>query len=96
MEASYRHARDGKGWPFGRDVYLSEIIERLVRVEGVDYVTRTKDERGQDVPALLVTSPATKKVKDESVPLDPYELVDFNVSNSTFTVPPPKQRDLKA
>ena len=88
--------RDGKGWPFGRDVYLSEIIERLVRVAGVDYVTRTRDAGGQVVPALVVISPATKTVKDESVPLEPYELVEFSVSNSTFTVPPPKQRDLRA
>lgn len=83
--------RDGKGWPFGRDVYLSEIIERLVHVAGVDYVTRTKDELDQVVPALLVVSPDTTKVRDESVPLEPYELVDFSVKDSKFTVPSPKQ-----
>jgi hypothetical protein len=88
--------RDGKGWPFGRDVYLSEIIERLVHVRGVDYVTRTKDERDRYVPALRVISPNTKTVIDDSVSLEPHELVDFSVSDTTFTVPPPPQRDLRA
>lgn len=29
---------DGKGWPFGRPVYVSEIYEIIDGVEGVDYV----------------------------------------------------------
>jgi hypothetical protein len=28
----------GKGWPFGRSVYISEIYEVIDKVEGVDYV----------------------------------------------------------
>jgi len=27
------------GWPFGRDVYVSELIQQLESVEGLDYVT---------------------------------------------------------
>jgi len=40
---------DGKGWPFGRPVYISEIHEIIDHTEGVDYVktvslnTTTKD-----------------------------------------------------
>jgi hypothetical protein len=30
--------RDGTGWVFGRDVYLSEVCEVLERVEGVDHL----------------------------------------------------------
>lgn len=30
---------NGDGWPFGRDVYASEIFEQIEAVEGVDYVT---------------------------------------------------------
>lgn len=30
---------DGKGWDFGRPVYISQIYEMIDRVEGVDYVT---------------------------------------------------------
>lgn len=29
----------GEGWPFGRDVYVSELVEQLEGVPGVDYVT---------------------------------------------------------
>lgn len=28
-----------RGWPFGRDVYVSELIEQIEAVQGVDYVT---------------------------------------------------------
>ena len=31
---------DGKGWPFGRDVFISEIYEVIDEVEGVDCVFR--------------------------------------------------------
>lgn len=33
---------DGKGWPFGRNVYVSEIYDILDRQRGVDYVKRTE------------------------------------------------------
>ncbi|GJG89723.1 hypothetical protein tb265_49040 [Gemmatimonadetes bacterium T265] len=29
---------DGEGWPFGRDVYLSDVAALLARVPGLDYV----------------------------------------------------------
>jgi hypothetical protein len=29
---------DGKGWPFGRDIYVSELYARLEIIEGLDYV----------------------------------------------------------
>ena len=31
---------DRPGWPFGRDVYRTEILQRLDGVEGVDHVSR--------------------------------------------------------
>jgi hypothetical protein len=30
----------GQGWPFGRSIFPSEISQQLVKVEGVDYVTK--------------------------------------------------------
>lgn len=36
---------DGAGWPFGRSVYVSELYELLDGIHGVDYVTRSTDER---------------------------------------------------
>lgn len=32
---------DGRGWPFGRDVYVSEIYQLLDQLPGVDYVKQT-------------------------------------------------------
>jgi len=29
---------DGKGWPFGRSIYISEIYEVIDCVEGVNYI----------------------------------------------------------
>jgi hypothetical protein len=31
---------DGRGWPFGRSIFPSEISRQLAKVAGVDYVTR--------------------------------------------------------
>lgn len=66
--------RDGKGWPFGRSVYLSEVIERLAQIPGVDYV-KTRN----NIPHLSVIAPANKEVKDGAIPLEPYELVDSSI-----------------
>ncbi|HUT18871.1 MAG TPA: hypothetical protein VM366_06900, partial [Anaerolineae bacterium] len=29
---------DGKGWPFGRDLYLSDLYATIQGVEGVEYI----------------------------------------------------------
>ena len=31
---------DSRGWPFGRSIFPSEISQQLVKVDGVDYVTK--------------------------------------------------------
>ena len=33
-----RGGPDGTGWPLGRDVYISEVVEVMVGVPGVDHV----------------------------------------------------------
>ena len=84
--------RDGKGWPFGRDVYLSEIIERLAGLSGVDYV-----ESGAN--SLVLIDPITKQAKPQSgnsIQLEPFELVDFRVIESKLkTVSAPDPRRLR-
>lgn len=76
--------RDGKGWPFGRHVYLSEIIERLAGLNGVEFV-----ENGR-APILLIdprTGKATEQ-PDNFVRLEPFELADFRANESEFTTRP--------
>ena len=45
---------DGRGWPFGRDVYLSDVAKLLEGVDGVDYV--------QQLELLLNLIPAGDRV----------------------------------
>lgn len=56
---------DGKGWPFGRNVYVSEIYDILDRQRGVDYVRRTEvpKQGGGTTPIdeLSVAEPARLK-----------------------------------
>jgi len=55
---------EGKGWPFGRNIYVSEIYELLAGLPGVDYVTRTKHPRtGEPMNELLVGDGYEARVK---------------------------------
>lgn len=72
--------RDGQGWPFGRAVYLSEIIERLAGLPGVEFV-----ESGA-APVLLIDKETGKPTPqpDDCLKIEPFELVDFRISDSQF------------
>ena len=39
---------DGRGWPFGRDVYRSEVLQVIDNVPGVDYVESLELFAGED------------------------------------------------
>jgi hypothetical protein len=57
--------KDGKGWPFGRTVYVSEIYEVIDGVEGVDYVeTGTVNLKKED-----------KQWQDADIPIPRHALV---------------------
>jgi hypothetical protein len=55
----YTGGPDGKGWPMGRDLHVSEIYARLQRVTGVEYVDEVRvtipDPNTPD--GVLVVSP---------------------------------------
>lgn len=64
-----RGGSDGRGWPFGRDVHLSEVYERLDNLPGVNYAEHVKlqtaeTERQQEAGGLV-----------RGITLHPYELV---------------------
>lgn len=61
----------GKGWPFGRSVYISEIYSLLDTIPGVDYV----DE-------LSLLDKAGESVKE--ITLFPDQLTEFDLDNSHF------------
>ncbi len=73
--------RDGRGWPFGRDVYLSEIIERLAGLNGVEFV-----ESGAKPIQLIDPQTGLANVETYAfVKLEPFELVDFRINDSVLT-----------
>ncbi len=63
----------GKGWFFGRSVYLSELYKILDDLEGVDYVEnlQIKDKYNNSQPEIYLTD---------------NQLVNFQLENSKFTI----------
>lgn len=76
---------DGKGWPFGRDVYVSEVYQLLERVPGVDYVEdvrlTTLDNAGNTAREQL-----DHDGRLIGITLHPHELVGVKVDNDSFSV----------
>jgi hypothetical protein len=61
------------GWPFGRDVHVSEVYELLEKVPGVDYVER-----------VTLGGPGVEATGGEAVKLAPYELVELVAGPDSF------------
>ncbi|MBW4643007.1 MAG: baseplate J/gp47 family protein [Goleter apudmare HA4340-LM2] len=76
---------DGKGWPFGRNVYVSEIYEILDKLEGINYVTTTNNQEELTVsePERLVTD----KGKLIAINIQPEELVVPGAMDLQFESP---------
>lgn len=49
---------DGQGWPFGRNIYVSEIYELLDHLSGINYVTRTRVSKNAPLLDELAVAPA--------------------------------------
>jgi hypothetical protein len=84
---------DRAGWPFGRDVYVSEIYQLLSRVPGVRMVSRTAAPPGGRLLDELVVAPAegarlryNSARELEAVVLDPDELVSVWLDPVDITV----------
>jgi hypothetical protein len=80
----------GKGWPFGRNVYISEIYRLLDNLPGVDYVTRTDDQDELVVsdPGRLVRNASGELV---AVTIEPGELVAAWIETENITAVSPVQ-----
>ena len=59
----------GKGWPFGRSVYISELYKLLDDLEGVDYVDKLQINQDNSI---------------SEIELADNQLVDFQLENSEF------------
>ena len=76
---------DRKGWPFGRDVYVSEVYQVLEQIPTIDYV--------EDVVLATpsITKPDTsreQRIGDRliGITLEPHELVAVGVDTNSFTI----------
>lgn len=82
---------ESQGWPFGRDVYVSEIYALLDRLSGVDYVTKTDN---RDELLLTADEDATRlkyKEYDQqkvlvAVTIKPDELVAAQIQEQDITL----------
>jgi hypothetical protein len=83
---------DGKGWPFGRYVYVSELYQLLDRLPGVDYIRKTRDSKGGEELAELVVGPDDSgrllwsEGELEAIALNPDELVSVWVEPSDILI----------
>jgi hypothetical protein len=84
------HARHG--WPFGRNVYVSELYRLLGRIDGVDYVTRSIDADGEDIDEIVVDAENEhrRQLNDEneleSIEIREWELVRLTIAPQDIVV----------
>lgn len=83
----------GKGWEFGRNIYISEIYELLDRQAGVDYVIPTKDKDGkkalEEVKVISSDSEQRKVIVNNqlsAVKVNDDELVNFQFNEGDITI----------
>jgi len=84
---------DGKGWPFGRSVFVSEIYQLLDNVPGVDYVIRSSNPGSREEREELIVAPSeisrirrNKQNELEAIHLLPDELVSAWIDRNDITV----------
>ena len=75
------------GWPFGQDVYVSEIYQLLDEIEGVDYV---EPQNNADILFLPNSENSQQQLERNNdgqliaITLKPEELVHFSLTDSDF------------
>lgn len=74
--------RNGTGWPFGRDVYVSEVHALLDEVQGVDFVRQL----GLSADPAPLRSFFNDEGELVGVRVLPHELVHVSASESDFSV----------
>jgi hypothetical protein len=84
---------DGGGWPFGRDVYVSEIYQLLSKLDGVEQVTPTIDRASGQRSAELNVAPSdqgrlmrNRLGEVEAIDLEPGELVRAQIEPADIMI----------
>ena len=82
---------DGSGWPFGRNVNVSEIYRLLDTLPGVDFVTRSLDPTTQLPLDELVT---TSDFSDRLLRNDADELIGVRLKSDELALPQIQAQDI--
>jgi hypothetical protein len=84
---------DRRGWPWGRDVYVSELYQLLANLEGVDQVMPTIEPRsGNPLPEIYVGEAEQRRVlrnglnEVEAIDLGPGELVQAQIESGDIAI----------
>jgi hypothetical protein len=82
---------DGQGWPFGRDIFVSDMYSILYRVPGVLYIARTVSGTPPHPVAELATAHTQRLLKNkfhevEGIDLRPGELPRISRSSIEITL----------
>lgn len=85
---------DEKGWPFGRNVFVSEIYQLLDQLPDVDYVCPENSKYSVELKRTDVNLPSrrieTKDGRLIGLEVKPYELIKVEVTVATARTCPPK------
>lgn len=75
---------DGKGWPFGKSIYVSEIYKKLVALPMVDHVTKIRgSDAGKSIDEITINHSNKTQVRRTTqgdviaLDLEPWELVEI-------------------
>ena len=85
-----------QAWPFGRNVYVSEVYRLLDRIPGVDFVTKVDRT---DIVAALDVNDDRRIMQDAelvAIRLNPDELVNFSLEKSEIVPVPPTEKKIEA
>lgn len=89
-----REGFDGKGWPFGRNVSVSDVYRVLSELPGIQSVMPVRDSSGVLLDELVVDPSASGRIKRnnrgevEAVALQVDELVEAQIDRSDILLPP--------
>jgi hypothetical protein len=83
---------DGKGWPWGRSLYVSELYQLLSEIQGVDSVGPMRDTQGAWLDEVMVDAAESGRLQRnsraeiEAVALYPDELIEPNIDPKLIVI----------
>ncbi len=85
----HRGGEHKKGWPFGRNVFVSEILSLLDQLPGIDFVYHDEDED----KVKMETDATDRRIPRTSgdligLEVKPYELVKVEITEADVETPP--------